>query len=449
MNIKKQAREFAIKAHYGQLRKSDKDKPMIVHPIDVAGILESYGFDDNVVAAGYLHDVIEDTDFDSHDIKESFGDDVLSLVLGDSEKDKSLEWEERKRRTIEEVKELDIRHKAIVAADKISNLEDLQICIGKVDYYDFSSFNRGYDKQKWYYENIYESLIYNEETIHPMFLRLKELIDSIFNNSYDEYLEDIIFEDKRDELKELKKLHYKKKELMKLKNNFDLNTFVIEFTGTPRTGKTTLINSLKDFFKNGGYTIGIIEEFTTSDYYKNELYPSIKDLSKEEINKIIPVHVLKDLKKNLKDNKDILIVDRCLFDRVIWMDRLYKKKGIKKKDYKEFLDKYTPIIKDNIDVVVATYTDPLTSIKREYHNNLSLERRRFLNEENVNEYNVSLLECKNNLDNNDINIVFVDTTNKSERDVSVSIANNILDVMRKKYIDEINEYLKGLIEKND
>ena len=243
-----------------------------------------------------------------------------------------------------------------------------------------------------YYENIYESLIYNEETIHPMFLRLKELIDSIFNNSYDEYLEDIIFEDKRDELKELKKLHYKKKELMKLKNNFDLNTFVIEFTGTPRTGKTTLINSLKDFFKNGGYTIGIIEEFTTSDYYKNELYPSIKDLSKEEINKIIPEHVLKDLKKNLKDNKDILIVDRCLFDRVIWMDRLYKKKGIKKKDYKEFLDKYTPIIKDNIDVVVATYTDPLTSIKREYHNNLSLERRRFLNEENVNEYNVSLLE---------------------------------------------------------
>ena len=157
LDIKKQAREFAIKAHYGQLRKSDKDKPMIVHPIDVAGILESYGFDDNVVAAGYLHDVIEDTDFDSHDIKESFGDDVLSLVLGDSEKDKSLDWEERKRRTIEEVKELDIRHKAIVAADKISNLEDLQICIGKVDYYDFSSFNRGYDKQKWYYENIYEN----------------------------------------------------------------------------------------------------------------------------------------------------------------------------------------------------------------------------------------------------------------------------------------------------
>ena len=92
------------------------------------------------------------------------------------------------------------------------------------------------------------------------------------------------------------------------------------------------------------------------------------------------------------------------------MDRLYKNKGIKKKDYKEFLDKYISIIKDSIDIVVATYTDPLTSIKRDYYHNLSLETRTFLNEENVNEYNVSLLECKNNLGNNDINIGFFDTT---------------------------------------
>ena len=78
---------------------------------------------------------------------------------------------------------------------------------------------------------------------------------------------------------------------------------LLNLLGTPRTGKTTLINNLKDFFKKGSYSVSIIEEFTTSDYYKNELYPSIKDLSKEEINKIIPEHVLKDLKKNLKEKK--------------------------------------------------------------------------------------------------------------------------------------------------
>ena len=62
MNIKEKAKLFAIKAHKGQIRKSDKEKPMIIHPINVANILSEYGYDDNVVAAAYLHDVIEDTD---------------------------------------------------------------------------------------------------------------------------------------------------------------------------------------------------------------------------------------------------------------------------------------------------------------------------------------------------------------------------------------------------
>ena len=61
MNIELKAKEFAIKAHKGQVRKSDKEKPMVIHPIIVANILKEYGYDDKVVAAGYLHDTVEDT----------------------------------------------------------------------------------------------------------------------------------------------------------------------------------------------------------------------------------------------------------------------------------------------------------------------------------------------------------------------------------------------------
>ena len=100
MNIKDKAKEFAINAHKGQIRKSDKEKPMIIHPINVADILSEYGFDDNVVAAGYLHDVIEDTKYTKEDLLKAFNEDILSLVLGDTEKDKSLSWEERKIETI-------------------------------------------------------------------------------------------------------------------------------------------------------------------------------------------------------------------------------------------------------------------------------------------------------------------------------------------------------------
>ena len=53
-----------------------------------------------------------------------------------------------------------------------------------------------------------------------------------------------------------------------------------------------------------------------------------------------------------------------------------------------------PIIKNKIDIIIATYTDSITAIKRDYLANLSLEERRFLNEENINEFNKSLLNLK-------------------------------------------------------
>ena len=163
MDIVEQAKLFAIKAHFNQVRKSEKDKPMIIHPIDVGNILKQYNFDDNVISAGILHDVIEDTKYTKEDILNLFGEDILSLVLGDTEIDKSLSWEERKKYTIDTVKNLDLRHKAICCADKISNLEDMMILFEKNGKYDFSSFKRGFEEQKWYFTHLYESLIYNEE----------------------------------------------------------------------------------------------------------------------------------------------------------------------------------------------------------------------------------------------------------------------------------------------
>lgn len=46
MNIKEKVKEFTIRAHKGQIRKNEKDKTMIMHPISVAELLEEYGYDD-------------------------------------------------------------------------------------------------------------------------------------------------------------------------------------------------------------------------------------------------------------------------------------------------------------------------------------------------------------------------------------------------------------------
>lgn len=440
MDMKEKAKLFAIKAHKGQIRKSDKEKPMIIHPINVANILSEYGYDDNVVAAAYLHDVIEDTKYTKEDLLKEFNEDIVSLVLGATEEDKSLSWEERKTITIDKVKDLDLRHKVVVCADKISNLEDMRIIFEVNGKRDFSAFKRGFDKQKWYYTEVYNSLIYNEDKDYVMFSRLKLLIDDIFYDNKHDELERKIFEGRKDEYNKLIRLHYRKQEIYKMISVLDKNKpYVIEFTGTPRTGKTTLMNNLYDFFKKGGFTTSTLEEFTTSQRYKKEIYPRLKNEYKSVINTEIPKYVLENLNMAIDKNNDIILIDRSLFDRMIWMDRLYNKNGVTEREYNDYIDKYTKIINDKIDIVIGLYTDSLTSLRRDYTANASLEKRTFLSEDNINEYNNSLMNMKELSNKENINFYLFDTTDKSERDISFEILDTILTDMRKKYIKLLND----------
>lgn len=214
--------------------------------------------------------------------------------------------------------------------------------------------------------------------------------------------------------------------------------YVIEFTGTPRTGKTTLMNNLYDFFKKGGFTTITLEEFTTSKKYKQEIYPKLKNEYVSVVNKEMPKYVLKELKDTISTSPDIIIIDRSLFDRTIWIDRLYNKKGITKEEYNNYLKEYIPIIKENIDIIIATYTDSLTSLKRDYNANLSLEKRTFLSKSNINEYNNSLYNMQDVSSKENINLNIFDTTSKSERDISFEVIDTILTNMKHKYINELN-----------
>ena len=443
MNVKEKAKNFAIKAHKGQVRKSEKDKPMIMHPINVAELLEEYGYDDNVVAAGYLHDVVEDTTYTIEDIENEFGKDIASLVMGASELDKSLSWEERKQHTIDETKTLPFRNKLIICADKINNLEDIMIKFEKNESRDFSAFKRGEKEQKWYYTNVYKSLIYNEDENLPIFKRLKNVLDIVFDGVDDDYLKNTIFNDNEEYYKELKKLHAMKIELQRLKKLCPLEkSFVIEFSGTPRTGKTTTINNLYDFFKKGGFSISIIEEFTTSKYFKEVFKQKYKDSNKLDSNLAIIEETVKQLEDEINTNKDIIIVDRSINDRQIWNYIRYKKSDMDTKMYNELQSKYKEISKELIDVLVITYADPITSLKRDYNSSLALEKRSFLNIDNITEYNESVKNLKEVFESSVNNFILVDTSNLNMNDFSIKVAYEITSIMRSKYIESFKKKYK-------
>lgn len=75
-----QAYEFANQLHAGQCRASGE--PYIYHPIAVAGLLKDLGGSGVMIAAGLLHDVVEDTEVSGDEIGQRFGREVQQLVEG-------------------------------------------------------------------------------------------------------------------------------------------------------------------------------------------------------------------------------------------------------------------------------------------------------------------------------------------------------------------------------
>ncbi|MGM9520604.1 MAG: HD domain-containing protein [Phascolarctobacterium sp.] len=141
---------FAVEKHKNGLRKGTK-MPYIVHPLEVLHILMLMGADKNLMAAGVLHDTVEDTDATLEEIAEKFGEDVATLVASHTEKDKALPWKTRKEIALEHLKHATKREQMLVLGDKLSNMRAIALDYDELGVKLWERFNRGLDAQAWYY----------------------------------------------------------------------------------------------------------------------------------------------------------------------------------------------------------------------------------------------------------------------------------------------------------
>lgn len=150
----KRALDQAAVWHQKQYRKyPNVEVPYVSHCAAVAATLSRHGFDEEVVAAGALHDSIEDTVATLDTLRELFGDRVATLVDHVTEQDKSLSWEERKRRYLELFPHKPWEAQAITLADKIDNFESIIIC-AKHHGDPWAMFRRGRDVQLARFEEL-------------------------------------------------------------------------------------------------------------------------------------------------------------------------------------------------------------------------------------------------------------------------------------------------------
>ena len=121
------ALDFAARKHAGQRRKGEAAEPYINHLAEVAYLLAqaTEGADANLIAAGLLHDTIEDQGVTHMELVTTFNQDVADLVMEVTD-DKTLEKAERKRLQVLHAPHKSARARMLKIADKTSNLRTLQ-----------------------------------------------------------------------------------------------------------------------------------------------------------------------------------------------------------------------------------------------------------------------------------------------------------------------------------
>lgn len=184
-SLLKEAIDFAAFAHKDQVRKVGKE-PYIVHPMGVAIILAKINCIDRIIAAGLLHDVIEDTDFTREDIEAKFGPVIAHMVNDVTEQDKSLPWLQRKELAIKHIAEMPLESVLVKTADKINNLTALLAAYEKEGKSVFENFNASIEEQVAMDEKLFHALKvrWKDNLLLDDLARLIDKLASISSNHY-------------------------------------------------------------------------------------------------------------------------------------------------------------------------------------------------------------------------------------------------------------------------
>lgn len=119
---------WAVERHAGQRREAD-GAAFVMHPIEVAALVDSAHYPDFVVATAVLHDLIENTDVTAAEIESRFGAQVAELVEVVSDDPTLPTEEERKRDIRDRVRRVGGYAAVVYAADKVSKMREIRMAL--------------------------------------------------------------------------------------------------------------------------------------------------------------------------------------------------------------------------------------------------------------------------------------------------------------------------------
>lgn len=243
-------------------------------------------------------------------------------------------------------------------------------------------------------------------------------------------------EDKRK--RNIKNLELLAQEVLELKNlHRQRRPIVIEFCGSPKSGKTSSINSLNIFLKRNGFKTTVLTERASVCPISDKENPIFNvwtcSATINEIN-------AETSKANLAEGTgpDIILCDRGIFDALCWFRWL---KGRDKMDEAEYntLSAFAMLNRwqRNIDLVCVFIAEPEESIKREYANLLTDKRGSIMREDILKEYRQAVLDTFDEYKESFRATFTIDTTHRDQNSVGYEVTKRTLQTLKEMLMEKI------------
>lgn len=148
----------ASRLHRDQIRRDSLKTPYISHVVGVMILLSSATHDEDILVAGLLHDVLEDTDYSKEEMEAKFGKRVTDIVFGVTEESKmygnQMTWKEEKEQYLEKVSSGSDESVMVSLADKTQNMRSLIEMIHAEKGGKLAGFGSDHASRIWFNEEV-------------------------------------------------------------------------------------------------------------------------------------------------------------------------------------------------------------------------------------------------------------------------------------------------------
>lgn len=213
---------------------------------------------------------------------------------------------------------------------------------------------------------------------------------------------------------------------------------VIEFSGSPKSGKTSCINSLYIFLKRNGFNVDVVQERASVCPVSDKQSPMFNIwTSCMSLANMIGTY------ENKKNSVDVLILDRGIFDALCWFEWLSRNRKMER-ELKQRAENFL-LHKDfvqKIDIVFVFKASPEVSIHREYANLLTSKMGTIMNPTVLEDYLASIAITKKNHGNAFHDVIEIDTSIKDQDCVGKEVTEKTLRSLREQLMEKIGYFVK-------